>query len=220
MVIKRSYLNSLPGDRLKNVLDNFSPDLINDQPFTETELLNRYMLYTDPLLTHVRILTTDNVFVLGNEVRALFGHLADYRLNPKNRKNLSDAYGHFRRINLDAFKIICDKLDEYLFRYLESHYHYDYRNVNQEFLSQYTEKYFLAQKTYIDAQVNERTGSDRLTGNVINEYYQAAECYIELFIYLQNNHSGLETTKWKSIFKNIFNMLVVILGIVLSLLTL
>lgn len=219
MVTRKNYLKTLSGDQLKNILDNFSPDIINEQPFRETELLERYMSYTDPLLTHVRLMTTDNVFVLGNEVRALFGHLADYRLNPKKRKNLSDAYGHFRRINLDAFKIICDRLDDFLLRYLETHYHYDYRNVNQKFLSQYTEKYFIAQKAYIESQVNERAGSDRLSGNIIDEYYQAAKLYVELFVYLQNNCSGLETTKWKSRIKIACDMIIVILGVVLSILT-
>lgn len=219
MVTKEKYLKTLSGIGLLNALNEFPPNIINEQPYTEKELLECYMSYTDPILIHIRKMGTDNVFVLGNELRALFGHLADYRLNPTNRKNLSDAYGHFRRINLDAFKIICDKLDAFLFEFLKTHYHFDYRKINQSFLSQYVSKYFAAQKAYMKAQVSERTGSDRLSGNIIREYYDAAKYYVELFEYLQNNYAGLEFTKWKSIIKNAVNFAIVGAGIFLSILT-
>jgi hypothetical protein len=161
-------------------------------------------------------MNADIVFVLGNEARAMFGHLADYRLNPQKRKNLLDAYGHFRRLNLDAFKIICDELDKFLFSYFQKHYHYDYRNVRRNFLLEYSKKYFAAQKAYLDAQVKEQTGSDRLVGNIIEEYFQAAKLYVDLFIFLQENNSGLEKTKWKAVAKSTFVVVGSALGILLS----
>lgn len=213
---KQNFLKTLHGNQLLDILNSYSSDIINVQPLTERELLERYSQYTDPLLKYARIMNEDNVFVLGNEARAMVGHIADYRINPNNRKNLSDAYGHFRRLNLDAFKIICDKLDEFLFNYLKKHYHYDYRNVNRDFLHEYANTYFSAQKAYLSAQTNERAGSDRLSGNIINEYFIAAKLYVESFVYLQNNRSGLEIAKLKSIVKLVCETAILILGVVQS----
>lgn len=218
MVKKKNFLKNLSGDGLSKALQEYSPNIINVHPLTEKDLFDRYENYTDPLLAYVRIMNTDNVFVLGNEARAMFGHIADYRLDPSERKNLLDAYGHFRRLNLDAFKIICDELDEFLFSYFQKHYHYDYRNVRSNFLLQYSEKYFAAQKAYLNAQLKEQTGSDRLVGNIINEYFLAAGLYVDLFLFLQNNNVGLEKTKWKSIIRNAFVIISSVLGIVLSIL--
>ena len=219
MVTKQNYLKTLQGNKLLTVLNSYSTNVINVQPFTERDLLERYFQYTDPLLEHVRLMTVDNVFVLGNEARAMLGHIADYRTNPENRKNLSDAYGHFRRLNLDAFKIICDKLDQFLFTYLKKHYHYDYRDVNHSFLTEYANKYFAAQEAYFNAQAHERTGSDRFSGNIINEYFVAAKLYVELFAYLQDNRKGIEKTKWITIIKLIGEVTFIVLGFFESILS-
>ena len=215
-MVKKNFLKTLSGEDLKKALQGYSPDAVNIQPLTEKELFDRYENYTDPLLSYVRTMNTDVVFVLSNEARAMFGHIADYRLDPQKRKNLIDAYGHFRRLNLDAFKIICDELDKFLFTYFQKHYHYDYRNVRRNFLLEYSKKYFSAQKAYLNAQVKEQTGSDRLVGNIIQEYFQAAALYVDLFVFLQDNNMGLEMTKWKAVAKSAFVVVGSALGIVLS----
>lgn len=216
MVKRNNFLKTLSGKDLLEILENYSPGIINVQPFTEKELFDRYENHTDPLLAYVRIMNADNVFVLGNEARAMFGHIADYRLDTTKRKNLLDAYGHFRRLNLDAFKIICDELDNFLFSYFRKHYHYDYRNVRSKFLLKYSEKYFAAQKTYLEAQVSEQAGSDRIAGNIIQKYFDAAKLYVELLAFLQDNSNGLETVKILSILRNAYVMVSAVLGILLS----
>ena len=211
-----NFLKNLSAEDLFNALDTFSPDLINSQPKTERELLDLYLRFTDPIVTHARVMSDDTIFVLGNETRALLGHLADYNQTPDNRKNLSDAYGHFRRLNLDTFKIICDELDQYLLNYLESHYHYDYRSVNKKFLSDYVAKYFVSQNAYLDAQTTERTGSNRCSNNIIEKYHAAAKAYADLFLYLKNNKSGIEFVKWKEIVTIAIETVILILGVIQS----
>lgn len=214
---RQNLLKALDGQELLDFMKSYQPSVLNKSPFTERELLVLYCEYTDPLLQLVRTINSDNVFTLGNEARAMVGHLADYGLNQSNKKNLSDAYGHFRRLNLDAFKIICDKLDSFLFGYLDTHWHYDYSRVNANFLSEYTKRYYSAQKAYLLAQTTERTGSDRLANNIIEEYFNAANLYAELFTYLQNNRSGIEFAKWKSEIAFYCKTIILILGVFQSL---
>lgn len=209
-------MKTISGSELSKVLDTFSPEVINKQPATERELLELYKTYSDPLFAQARTMQEDNLFVISNEVRAMFGHLAEYKLNPKERKNLSDAYGHFRRLNLDIFKIICDRLDDFLYTYFIKHYHYDYRKINKEFLLMYTEKYLCAKDSYMDAQLNEHTGSNRANGNLVEKYYKAAQQYVALLAYLQENCKGIEATKRKTIFKMVCSIVVGIVGIILS----
>ena len=100
---KRDFIKDIDSDELQSVLKKYDFEIVNQVPFSEKELMVFYEKYTDPLLTEARRLTNDNIFVLGNEMRAMLGHLADYRQNLQYRKNLKDAYGHFRRLNVDAF---------------------------------------------------------------------------------------------------------------------
>ena len=216
---KINLLKTLNGKDLLAALVTFSPDLVNSQPNTEKDLMDLYLRFTDPIVMYARVMNEDTVFVLGNEARALLGHLADYRQIPNNRKNLSDAYGHFRRLNLDTFKIICDELDAFHFNYLEKHYHYDYRGVNQDFLPTYAKKYFSAQNAYLTAQTTERTGSDRCSNNIIAKYHYAAKEYADLCYYLQDNKSGIEFAKWKEIGVFTAETIILVLGVAQSLIS-
>lgn len=218
-MVKKVRLRNFSGDHLKDFLEQYNADKVNTQPNTEKELLSLYFNYTDPLLTYVRELNSDNVFSLGNEARAMFGHIADYRLESGARKNLSDAYGHFRRLNIDSFKIICNKFDECLFSYLLHHFHYDYRKVQESFLKDYSSKYFNAQKLYLDAQKKERTGSDRVSENIIAAYYDAANAYVDLFVFLQSSYKKIDKTKSKAILSLWFKLLVSGAGVLLSIVT-
>lgn len=219
MVKKSNYLKNFDGTNLLTALEAYSSEVINIQPLTEKQLYDMYEVYTDPILTHIRNMEDDMVFVLTNEARDMFGHIADYRLDTSKRKNLADAYGHFRRLNLDAFKIICDKLDGFLYLYLRKHNRYDYREERKNFLLNYSKDYFEAKKVYLNAQVSEHAGSDRVAGNIIHEYYRASKMYVRLFVFLQNKHAALESIKRKTIVKLSFDAVIAISGIVLSLLT-
>ncbi len=211
-------LKLVSARELKDLLNTYKPEQINTVPFTEKELYGYYENYTDPLLIFVRKMSDDNVFLLGNEARAMFGHLADYRLNSVEKKNLQDAYGHFRRLNIDALKVLCNELDKAFITYLKKHYQYDFRNTRRKFLFEYSQKYFVAQKAYLNAQMSEHVGSDRLFGNIILEYYEAAKKYLELFTFLENTRKGLEKVKIAFFIKYSVNFIISVLGIVLSLL--
>lgn len=208
-----NLLKTLDGNAFSEFMKSYQPSVLNEEPFTERDLLVLHSKYADPLLYYVRLINSDNVFPLGNEARAMVGHLADYSLCPNNRKNLSDAYGHFRRLNLDACKIICDELDSFLFGYLNKHCHYNYNHVNKDFLPEFTKQYYQAQKKYLTAQTTERTGSDRISGNIIEAYFSAAKSYADLFSFLQNNRFGIEFAKWKSILLRFISTIILILGI-------
>ncbi len=216
---KRDFIKDIDSDELQSVLKKYDFEIVNQVPFSEKELMVFYENYTDPLLTEARRLTNDNIFVLGNEMRAMLGHLADYRQNLQYRKNLKDAYGHFRRLNVDAFKIICDEADKSLLRYLKKHVHYDFRNVNSSFLFEYSQKYFKAKSLYLKAQVAERTGSDRASGNVIMMYYDATCAYAELLSYLKGAKSGIQTKVFWTIVTTIGSVAVSLGMIIINIIT-
>lgn len=185
---------------LKDALDSYDTNIVNTVPNTAKELLRYFECYSDPVISIARKINNDNVFTLGNEVRAMLGHIADYYSDSNNKKNLRDAYGHFRRINIDSFKILCNMLDKQLLKYMDSHIHYDFRGVNTEFLKKYSTQYFSAKQMYLDAQLKERTGSDISGDNIILKYYNATKAYSELVEYLEKNKTGIDKTVIKSIF--------------------
>ncbi len=212
----KKLLKLVSSKELSSILDAYKPEQIDCMPLTEKDLYRYYEDFTDELLTFVRKMSDDNVFLLGNEARAMFGHLADYRLNSKEKKNLQDAYGHFRRLNLDVLKILCNELDKTFIKYLKKHYQYDFRNTRKDFLFEYSEKYFDAQRAYLKAQIDERAGSDRLSGNIIFEYHEAAKKYLELFIFIEDKYKDLEKVKRTLILKYSVSFIISVLGIVLS----
>lgn len=213
---KIKFIKDIDSERLILVLKNYDYEKLNVLPNSENDLLRYYEQYADPIITESKRLTDNNVFPLGNEVRAMIGHLADYQQNTYDRNNLKNAYGHFRRLNIDAFKIICDEADKSLLKYLDSHKYYDFRNVNAEFLKTYSTMYFSAKEKYLDAQLSERTGSDRRSGNVLKEYQCACLKYAELLSYLKRENKGLNTKIIKTIVGMVVSSLIAISSLILS----
>lgn len=118
----------------------------------------------------------------------MLGHIAEYRINNDGTKNdLEKANGHFRRMTLDILKVICDVFDESLLSNLKKSYKTDFRNINKDYLEEYSEQYFKAKNYYIQAQSDERTGADSNKHNIISKYYLAAKSYIRLKQYKDNN---------------------------------
>lgn len=197
-----------------HILTKYDPAIINSQPSTEKELLNIYYFYTDILFQYVRNYTERLVNPITNEIRALFGHLAEYRISDQRstKIDLEKAYGHLRRINLDLMKILCDEFDRSFSKIQKSQSHYDLRNMEKDYSLTFGEKYFKAKKLYIYAQQQERLGCDSHTHNVYDLYYQAAKEYIELKRYYQKYKNDIIWIKTKTTISNVFFILVAVAG--------
>ena len=104
-----------------------------------------------------------------NEIRAILGHLSQYRMSNYNidKNDLRKAYGHFRRLNLDLLKILCDIFNKNLYKILTQQYKYDLRNVKDDYLVNFDKKYITARRLYLKAQREESSGSDRNKHNII-----------------------------------------------------
>ena len=211
-----NFLKDIDSEHLICILEGYNYDLLNKQPYCEKELFKYYEEYTDKIVTESRRFTGSNIFPLGNEVRAMLGHLADYQIDPSYRRNLENAYGHFRRLNIDAFKILCDEADKSLFGYLNIHKFFDFRNVNSDFLHNYATKYFKAKSLYIEAQKSERTGSDRQSGNTLKKYCDACLEYANLLKYQKEEKKGLNKEILRSIAGTVFFAILSIASIVTS----
>lgn len=187
---------------IKKELETYNPEDIDKKPNTEEDLLKLYGKYSLTMHSFVKTITEDSPVVLTNEVRALFGHLSAYRTNSiADRGELSGAYGHFRRYNLDILKILCDELDKSSMIWLKGHYHYNYKKVKNDFLSGFVNRYLLAQNLYLRAQLNEKVGSDTGHHNIFKEYHDAVKGYIDLCDYLAQYRKDIESARRKGIAK-------------------
>lgn len=207
------------------LLKNFSPEDVDVEPKTEEELYRCYYNNTDYLYQYLRKTVGGWLFPLSNEVRAIMGHLSDYRVSDSgcDKKNLDKAYGHFRRLTLDAFKILCNEFDESLSRQLKAQYSFDYRKVYVNYLDQFADKYINAKTKYIEAQRKEKLGSDYGKHNVMRLYYDAAKEYIELKQFYLQHKPKIIATQRKAKLKNllrvagaVFGILVTVLGYLLA----
>lgn len=166
------------NDIEKKFLKVYRPNAII-QPKTELELYKMYNDMVVPLIDYYVSVMGEPEFVLSNEVRAMLGHLVDYKLtNDGLKENLEKAYGHFRRLNLDAFKILCDEYDKYFSKCITRFYKYDLRNIDCKFLNDYYSHYFNARNAYLDAQKHESLG--RNSNEVYERYFFALREYIAL----------------------------------------
>lgn len=171
------------------ILKDFDSDVINQKPQTEKELYEYYSQYTDIMVQYLRMKVTNVLRPLTNEVRAIFGHLTDQNTEKQaDHRELEKAYGHFRRLTLDSFKVLCDEYDNFLYHKMVSQYRYNYNSVNVNYLKEYASLYISAKKAYIVAQQAEKTGSDS-TGkvNIIKLYHTACKEYIKLKRHYCNN---------------------------------
>ena len=210
-----------------HLLDKFDPLLLDCAPETEKELVFMYEAHSDILYTYLQHVINPFLKTLCNELRAMLGHLSSYRLdNPhQTKRELDKAYGHFRRFNIDALKILCNEFDRSLSRELEKQYSYDFRSIVKDYLEEYSRRYFWAKNLYLLAQQEERVGSDYQKHNLIQLYHNAAKEYICLKRYYMRWKKQIirkrrwETFKWLiTIFAALFGTGVTIAGYIIPLL--
>lgn len=189
---------------LEQRIKTYDASLVNVQAKTVPELYSYFYSNSDAVYQYVRLLIDGNEFAVSNEIRAMLGHLAEGELNCKGvgKHELKNAYGHFRRMNIDVLKMLCDELDKALSWWLQKHYHYDYRKQEEEFLPTFSENYVSAKRKYKKARLLESVGSDSKNNkfNIIELYYQAACAYIDLFALYRRKHAMIEKKKWRTIF--------------------
>lgn len=208
-------IKRLPSKPLIDALNSYDCVAVNSLPSTEKELYDYYVNNTDPVISWARKITDDNIFVLGNEIRAMFGHLADYRQDPTRKKNLENAYGHFRRLNIDTFKILCDEFDKFFLIQLKKYYHLDLRNIDRNYLEDFSNEYFNAKDAYIEAQQKEHVGSD-MHENIILLYHKAASCYAKVYKnFYENAPRGLKWLKIKTITKDVGAFIISVAGLLI-----
>lgn len=213
MPLYSTYISEIETD----LLEKYDPEVIDHEPSTLIELMQAYILYTDTLYQYLRIICSTYYDSLNNEIRAILGHLSEYRINNIGTKiELDKAYGHFRRFNLDALKILCDEFDRSFLIILKKQYKYDYRSSCLNYLNEFAMLYFKARNFYINAQQGESVGSDRGKHNVIASYYKAAKEYILLKRYYEKHKKEVLISKWKSIIKTIILSAMTLFGILVS----
>lgn len=217
-MIKKSNIEEIK-ELEKFLLEAYDVDVINTIPYTEKDLLKRYQQYSDVLYQYVRLTVNHFLHAINNEIRALFGHLSEYRVSETSpgKVDLEKAYGHFRRLNLDALKILCNEFDNSLSKILQKQCKYDYRSVNANYLHNFGQQYIDAKNSYIEAQKAECVGSDSYAHNIIALYHDAAKKYIYLKKFYQDNKKEIQRTQRKIIVRKALLALMTIFGIVVSL---
>lgn len=200
------------------ILESYDAEVLNTSPETEKELLSMYQKYSDVLYQYLRLIIDNFIHTLNNEIRAMFGHLAEYRISNSSwdKRELDKAYGHFRRLNLDALKILCNEFDRSLSVKLKKQYSYDYRDICVNYLEEFSQKYFSAKRLYIKAQQEERVGSDSRVHNIIELYYNAAKEYILLKQYYEEKKKSIQMVKRKVIAKQIICGFLTAFGLAVS----
>lgn len=209
MICKKNIIDAVNNQHFKHlghsieevenlIINQFDYNLIDTKPKTEYEFLQYYANNTDYLYQYLRVVVDNQIFVISNEIRAILGHLSDYNVFPDGtKKDLEKAYGHLRRMNLDAFKILCDRFDDALFKKLLNNSKYDYRDLCPTYIKEFSAKYFNARKLYLQAQEQERTGCDSEVHNIIKLYHNAAKQYIKLKQYCDKNKHNVFKIKMK-----------------------
>ena len=199
----------------QSLLEKYNYNEVNKKPLTEKQLYRYYQNNATLFLRYYHKVMGEPSFELSNEIRAMLGHLADYRLKEEPLKtNLEKAYGHFRRLNIDAFKILCDEYDKFFSNELSKFYKYDFSEEAASFLEKYLEFYFKAREQYLEAQNAEDVGSNN-TNNVYKYYFDALRAYIELKNYYLKKRKAVIAKKRKSI---IFKAISIVASIALSVL--
>ena len=202
------------------LLTKFDACAVDTPPSTEAELYQCYCDNTDYLYQYLRKVVGNWLFALSNEIRAMLGHMSDYRVSPgkKREKNLDKAYGHFRRLTLDAFKVLCDEFDKSLSRQMRQQYSYDYRDEYKNYLGDFAQQYVIAKQEYLAAQCLEKLGSDRDEHNIFELYYGAACKYIKLKQFYQQNKACILKVQHKAKFKKYATFTGAVFGLGMTLL--
>ena len=171
---------------LEEAINKYNFNQLEKSPFSVYELMSYYLDSTDPVYSSMRKMFTISFEVIDNEIRAMLGHCVDIdTLDPADR-NLDKAYSHFRRMNIDSFKIICDELDKFYTKWFETHYKCDFSDMRTDFLQSIADKYCIAKSLYVKAQLSERVGCDFNRHKILEEYSKAALAYVHVYkLYVQ-----------------------------------
>ena len=199
------------------ILHEYDSKFIDKTPKSEQELMKKYE-QSFYLYQYVTARIDRNAVPLNNEIRAMFGHIAEYRTIDESmvKTNLSKAYGHFRRLNIDSFKLICDEFDKSLYQTLIKEYKYDYRNVIKGYLKEFGEMYICARNLYLEAQKMERVGCDSGVHNVIELYHNAAKKYLELKKYYVKHKDQIKNIYVSAIAKKSIQLFITVFGIIVT----
>ena len=208
----------LADDKEFFLIEQYNPKLLDQAPNSEIDLMTMYCKHSDILYLYLQETINPFLLPLSNELRAMLGHMVTYRIaNPdETKRELDKAYGHFRRFNIDALKILCDEFDKALSDRLKKQYTYDYRDIHAGYLKEYCSRYFNAKKLYLSAQIEERIGSDYGVHNLIQLYHDAAKEYIHLKQYYQQHKSDILSVKRHIIIRRIISGVMIAISIIAS----
>lgn len=205
---KKSLISKKVAKAENNLL-RYDFNRINVHPDTEKELFSYYKDIYIYLYNYYEALIGDVSFVLSNEIRAFYGHIIEYRVAEQNDErdiiNLNKAYGHFRRLNLDTFKLLCDEYDKFFIQYLNSRSKYNYNDVKYNFLKNYSIMYLEARKKYLEAQNSERLGSNS-PNNVYKLYFEALKKYSKLRECYSEYHKRIDRKRRWIIVGKVFSL--------------
>ena len=188
-------------EKYQELVEKYDPSIINVCPKSADELYGFYRAYTRVLLDCVFEEIQTLPYVLANEIRAMIGHLSEHNTKiDLGNYELQKAYGHFRRLNLDAMKILCDELDKGFSDFISKSYKYPYYKVEEGFMASYAKCYFEARQLFLKAQFSEGVGSN-YKANVYETYFKAVKKYIELQKYYLDNLSEIKKIRRRTIIK-------------------
>ena len=203
--------------KYQELVEKYNPDIINNCPKTADELYGYYRVYTQVLLDCVLEKIKILPYVLTNEIRAMVGHLSEHNTKiDLSNYELQKAYGHFRRLNLDAMKILCDELDKEFSDFISKSHKYSYYKVEEGFMASYAKCYFEARQLFLEAQFSEGVGSN-YKENVYETYFKAVKKYIELEKYYLDNLSEIKKIRRKTKIKRTAALAWSLVNIVVSL---
>ncbi len=203
--------------KYQELIEKYDTNIINTYPKSADELYGYYRAYTRVLLDCVFEEIETLPYVLTNEIRAMVGHLSEHntRIDLSNYE-LQKAYGHFRRLNLDAMKILCDEFDKGFSNFISKSHKYPYYKVEDGFMASYAKCYFEARQLFLDAQFSEGVGSN-YKANVYETYFKAVKKYIELQKYYLDNLKEIKKIRRKTIIKQTVALAWSLANIVVSL---
>lgn len=206
--------------KYQELVEKYNPNTINICPKSADELYGYYRAYTQVLLDCVLEEIKTLPYVLTNEIRAMVGHLSEHNTKTDlSNYELQKAYGHFRRLNLDAMKILCDELDKGFSDFIFKSHKYPYYKVEEGFMASYAKKYFEARQLFLDAQFSEGVGSNYMA-NVYETYFDAVKKYIELQRYYLGNLKEIKKIRRKTVMKRTLALVWSLANIVVSIILL
>ena len=190
---------------LNKITEIYNANTVNRPPDDARTLYQYYRKYTVDLLKFFREEIDDLPYVINNEIRAMFGHLAKHSLKfDLGNTELIKAYGHFRRLNLDIFKILCDEFDKSFNHFLRKAHKYNYKKISKDFLLKYSNMYICARDAYLKAQFSESVGSNN-DANVYQAYFEAFCLYVKLITFHYENKKQINKVRYCTRLSNILS---------------